>query len=62
MIAEIKTKLTRLDLYYFDKVRNALLSYDEHKQIIEALQQKNLSCALDAVEGNWKNSFNRFEL
>jgi DNA-binding GntR family transcriptional regulator len=62
IVFEIKTKLKRLDLYYFDKIRNANLSYDEHKKIIEALTQKNLSLAMEAVENNWKNSFNRFEL
>ncbi len=62
IISELKTKLKRLDLYYFDKIKNALLSYDEHKQIIEALTQKDLPLAMEAVERNWKNSFNRFEL
>lgn len=62
IIFEIKTKLKRLDLYYFDKIKNAILSYDEHKKIIEALTQRNLPLALEAVEHNWKNSFNRFEL
>lgn len=62
IIYEIKAKLKRLDLYYFDKIKNANLSYDEHKKIIEALTQKNLPLAMEAVENNWKNSFNRFEL
>jgi DNA-binding GntR family transcriptional regulator len=61
IISGIKTKLRRLDLYYFDKIKNAVLSYEEHKQIIAALRKKNLSLALEAVECNWKNSFNRFE-
>lgn len=62
IISEIKTKLQRLDLYYFEKIKNALLSYDEHKQIIAALLCKDLPLAMEAVELNWKNSFNRFEL
>lgn len=62
IISEVKTKLKRLDLYYFDKISNAKLSYDEHKKIIAALTRKDLSLALEAVEQNWKNSFNRFEL
>lgn len=62
ILYEIKTKLKRLDLYYFDKIKNAVLSYDEHQKIIEALTQKNLPLALEAVEHNWKNSFNRFEI
>lgn len=61
IIRELKTRLIRLDLYYFDKVKNALQSYDEHKKIIDALIQNNLSLTLEAVENNWKNSFNRFE-
>jgi DNA-binding GntR family transcriptional regulator len=62
IIFELKTKLKRLDLYYFDKIKNASVSYEEHKKIIEALKEKNLLQALEAVENNWKNSFNRFEL
>ncbi len=62
MISEIKTKLKRLDLYYFDKVKDAALSYEEHKQIITAFKQKDLALAINAVENNWKNSFSRFKL
>jgi DNA-binding GntR family transcriptional regulator len=62
IISEIKHKLKRLDLYYFEKVQNALLSYEEHVQIIEALKQKDLSQAMSAVENNWKNSFYRFNI
>lgn len=62
VISEIKQKLKRLDLYYFDKIKDAALSYEEHGQIIEALKQKDLSLALGAVENNWKSSFSRFKL
>lgn len=62
IIFEIKNKLRRLDLYYFDKIKDAALSYDEHKKIIEALKQKDLSQAMNAVEHNWKNSFSRFKI
>ena len=62
ILLEIKTKLRRLDLYYFDKIKNTALSYEEHKQIINALKQKDLNAALNAIENNWKNSFSRFEI
>lgn len=62
ILSEIKNKLKRLDLYYFDKIRSASLSYEEHKKIIEALQERDLSKAIDAVEHNWKTSFSRFEI
>ncbi len=62
IISELKHKLKRLDLYYFDKVKDAALSYEEHGQIITALREKDLSQAINAVERNWKNSFSRFNI
>lgn len=62
IISELKNKLKRLDLYYFDQIKDAALSYGEHQQIIEAFKKKDLALALDAVEHNWKNSFSRFKI
>jgi DNA-binding GntR family transcriptional regulator len=62
IISELKYKLKRLDLYYFDKINDAALSYDEHLQIIKSLEKRDLLQALDAVENNWKYSFSRFKL
>lgn len=62
IIFGLKNKLKRLDLYYFDKIRDAAVSYEEHKEIIEALKQQNLPLALNAIEDNWKNSFARFKI
>jgi len=62
ILSGIKYKLMRLDLYYFEKVKDAHLSYEEHQQIIEALKRKDLSSALTAVESNWKESFLRMEI
>lgn len=57
----IKQKLKRLELYYFEKVKDALHSYKEHLEIIKALQQKDLLTALNAIELNWKASFSRIQ-
>lgn len=62
IISELKIKLKRLDLYYFDKIKEAALSYKEHEEIIQALQQKDLFQAIKSVENNWKNSFSRFNI
>ncbi|MBS3904379.1 MAG: GntR family transcriptional regulator [Simkania sp.] len=62
ILFEVKNKLKRLDLYYFDKVKDAVLSYEEHRKIIETLRQKDLSMAINAVENNWKSSFSRFNI
>lgn len=57
----IKQKLKRLELYYFEKVKDVIHSYEEHRQIIKALQQKDLLHALNAIELNWKASFSRIQ-
>jgi DNA-binding GntR family transcriptional regulator len=62
MITEIKQKLKRLDLHYFEKVKDAAVSYEEHAKIIDALRNRDLDLALNAVTNNWKNSFARFKI
>lgn len=62
IISDLKNKLKRLDLYYFDKIHDAVLSYEEHEQIINALKNQNLDQAIAAVENNWKSSFARFDM
>lgn len=59
ILFEIKQKLNRLVLYYFEKIENAHLSYEEHEKIIAAIRKKDLSAALSAIEHNWKASFLR---
>lgn len=61
MLAIIKHKISRLKIYYFNEVKNSLLSYQEHQTIIEALQEKNLIKAIEAVEHNWKASHLRIQ-
>ncbi len=62
VLSELKYKLRRLDIYYFEKTKDTLLSYEEHKQMITALKRKDLPAALDAVERNWEASFLRIKI
>ena len=62
IISKLKSKLRRLDLYYYERVQNATLSYQEHKQLIMSLEENNRMAALRAVEDNWKSSFRRFNI
>ena len=59
ILSGIKNKLKRLELFYFENVKETHRSCEEHEQIIEALKQKNLPSALKAIEHNWKASFSR---
>lgn len=60
IISDLKTKLKRIDLYYFEKIKDAHHSYEEHQQIIEAFRHKDLPQIIKTIESNWKNSFSRF--
>lgn len=61
ILSGIKQKLKRLELYYFGIAKSIHHSYEEHLHIIEALQQKDLVRALNAIELNWKASFSRIQ-
>lgn len=60
IISGIKQKLKRVELYYFEKMKNGHQSYKEHEEIIRALKKKDLSGTLKAIEQNWKASFSAF--
>ncbi len=61
MLSIIKQKISRLKIYYFNDVKDSLLSYHEHNAIIEAFQKKNFLGALEAVEFNWRASHLRIQ-
>lgn len=59
ILATLKFKIKRLEIYYFDAVHDVELSCLEHLHLIEAIQRKNKTEAVKAVELNWKASFAR---
>ncbi|MGE7760270.1 GntR family transcriptional regulator [Peribacillus sp. NPDC097895] len=61
ILSGLKRKLIRIELFYFNQVRNVHLSIDEHDQIIQALRQSNLPLVLETIEKNWKESFYRIQ-
>ncbi|GIM44489.1 GntR family transcriptional regulator [Collibacillus ludicampi] len=62
LLSGLKVKLRRIELYYFDRMKDAGVSCAEHDQIINSLKQRDLKGALDAIESNWKNSLARIQL
>lgn len=56
MLAIAKQKINRLKLYYFETIQDKSNSYKEHLSIIEALKQKDLALAINAIESNWRSS------
>lgn len=61
ILAGIKQKLKRIELFYFEKVQDVHHSCDEHTQVIEALKEKDLQRALGAIVHNWQLSFKRIQ-
>ncbi|WNS79119.1 GntR family transcriptional regulator [Domibacillus sp. DTU_2020_1001157_1_SI_ALB_TIR_016] len=62
MLEGVKVKIKRMELYYFQLNSRKPTSYEEHKQIIEALKRKNAVQAKEALKANWKNSLDRIRM
>ncbi|MFF2178387.1 GntR family transcriptional regulator [Lysinibacillus sp. NPDC058147] len=61
ILVNVKQKLKRVELFYFDLVEDVHFSCEEHERIIEAIKQKDLSLVLDEIEKNWRLSFARIQ-
>ncbi|GIN94139.1 GntR family transcriptional regulator [Siminovitchia terrae] len=61
ILTNLKHKLKRIELYYYDKIEDAHISFVEHEQIIDALKQNNLNLTLEYIEQNWKKGLERIQ-
>ncbi len=61
ILEPLRQKLKRVELFYFHKVSDLEQSVDEHRQIISALQKRDLPALLDSIERNWRQSFIRLQ-
>lgn len=59
MLIQLKSKIRRIELAYWDAAAPATKSSREHAEIIHAIQKKQRREALQAVRQNWENSLNR---
>ncbi|MCH9611791.1 MAG: HTH-type transcriptional repressor RspR [Chlamydiia bacterium] len=62
ILADLKSKLMRIDLFYFQQVDDIEASYLEHEAIIQAFKKADPVALEEAIENNWLNSFNRINL
>lgn len=60
VLAELKTKLRRLEIAYFDGCAVADRAVVEHQRIIAALAADQRNAAAEAVRANWAGSLARF--
>jgi DNA-binding GntR family transcriptional regulator len=60
LIEQLKRKIRRVELAYFDAASRADESFREHTAIIKALRRRSLAKARLALQSNWRGSVERF--
>lgn len=60
IVEDLKAKLRRLEVSYFDGCMIAGRSAAEHEEIIKALRDGDIEGAAEAVRVNWRGSLDRF--
>ncbi len=59
MLSSLKAKLRRLEIVYFGGSVIAAKSADEHDELIDALEGRDLDAAVGFIIGNWQQSYER---
>ena len=59
VLRQLKTRLRRVELAYFDATPRVHASFREHLAIIEALRERSLPRACQALRLNWAGSLER---
>nr|WP_061572240.1 GntR family transcriptional regulator [Bacillus atrophaeus] len=62
MLISLKTKIQRIEMYYFSQNDAMHTSYNEHLQIIDAIRNQKINLAIKAIKANWKNSLDHIQL
>jgi len=61
ILTNLKLKIKRIEIHYFDKREQTLSSYEEHKEIIESLSNAELENIKKMIQNNWNQSLSRIE-
>jgi len=56
IIDSLKKRIQRMELYFFKNAREKEKSYEEHLEILKALEEKDLEKSIRALKHNWENS------
>jgi DNA-binding GntR family transcriptional regulator len=59
LLGQLKTKLRRVELAYWDRATHRDESFNEHRAIIQALQDGSRRGAIAALKQNWEGSMQR---
>ncbi|KXZ13213.1 GntR family transcriptional regulator [Bacillus nakamurai] len=61
LLVSLKVKIQRMEIRYFSEDDALTRSYNEHADIISAIEKQDAAAALEAIEANWKNSLKRLQ-
>ncbi len=56
ILKNLKRKIQRIELFFFENLDNSLDSYCEHKAIVEAMKERDLDKTIEALKVNWSNT------
>lgn len=59
ILSSLKAKLRRLEIVYFGGSVIATKSGDEHDELIDALEDRDIEAAVVSITGNWQQSYER---
>lgn len=61
IIENLKRKVQRMEIFYYDEIQGYSKTYDAHKKIIENMKKGNLEKSLEALRKNWKDTLEIFQ-
>lgn len=61
LLKQLKTKYKRIELAYFSEANLLSASFEEHRALILAIEDKDLDAAIQALSSNWQASIERLK-
>lgn len=61
IVDKLKRRVERMEIHFFEASEEKFTTYNEHKDIIDALKEKNLEKARAALVKNWKSTIDTIE-
>lgn len=61
LIENLKRKVQRMEIFYYNEIQCYSKTYDAHRMIINSLRERNLEESLKALSKNWKDTLDIFK-
>lgn len=61
IIENLKRKVQRMEIFYYNEIQGYSKTYDAHKIIIDNMKKRDLEKSLEALRKNWKDTLEIFQ-